>query len=118
MYIPGLFDKAGERKLFFFYSMEAPQVQKPGQVRLYRMPTGLERAGNFSQTFDVNGRLTDLPLALAAATTSSRMARRSAVISSRPRMPQDSFTVSFELLSAAVGDVRVVIAPANFSRAY
>lgn len=33
-------------------------------------------------------------------------------------LPQDSFTVSFELLSAGAGDVRVVIAPANFSRAY
>jgi len=54
--IPWL-DKSNDKKLFFFYSMEAPQVQKPGQVRLYRMPTALERAGNFSQTFDVNGRL-------------------------------------------------------------
>jgi hypothetical protein len=33
-------------------------------------------------------------------------------------LPQDSFTVSFELLSAGTVDVRVVIAPANFSRAY
>jgi hypothetical protein len=33
-------------------------------------------------------------------------------------LPQDSFTVSFELLSTGAGDVRVVIAPANFSRAY
>src|SRR5580765_4856211 len=55
--IPGLFDQSGEKKLFFFYSMEAPRVNKPGQVRLYRMPTALERAGDFSQTFDVNGRL-------------------------------------------------------------
>jgi hypothetical protein len=55
--IPGLFDQGGDKKLFFFYSIEAPQVQKPGQVRLYRMPTALERNGDFSQTFDVNGRL-------------------------------------------------------------
>src|SRR4029077_14996292 len=54
--IPGL-DKGGDKKLFFFSSMEAPQVQKPGQVRLYRMPTAAERAGDFSQTFDANGRL-------------------------------------------------------------
>jgi hypothetical protein len=33
-------------------------------------------------------------------------------------LPQDSFTVSFELLSAGADDVRVVIAPADFSRAY
>src|SRR5437867_8149054 len=29
--IPGLFDQS-DKKLFFFYSMEAPQVQKPGQL--------------------------------------------------------------------------------------
>ena len=36
---------------------KAPQVQRPGPVRLYRMPTALERQGDFSQTFDANGRL-------------------------------------------------------------
>jgi hypothetical protein len=71
--IPGPFDTGGERKLFFFYSMEAPQVQKPGQVRLYRMPTALERAGNFSQTFDANGRLMFIrdPLSTAACSVTS-----------------------------------------------
>src|SRR5260221_4815989 len=54
--IPGLGDGKNDKKLFFFYSMEAPQVQKPGQVRLYRMPTSLERRGGFSQTPDANGR--------------------------------------------------------------
>ena len=57
MVIPKLLDQEGDKKLFFFYSMEAPQVQKPGPVRLYRMPTALERRGDFSQTFDANGRL-------------------------------------------------------------
>jgi len=52
-----LVSRNSEKKLFFFYSMEAPQVNKPGQVRLYRMPTALERRGDFSQTFDSNGRL-------------------------------------------------------------
>ncbi len=55
--IPGLFDQKGDKKLFFFYSFEGPQVERPGQVRLYRMPTALERQGDFSQTFDANGRL-------------------------------------------------------------
>jgi hypothetical protein len=55
--IPGLWDQGGDNKMFFFYSMEAPQVQRPGQVRLYRMPTALERQGDFSQTYDVNGRM-------------------------------------------------------------
>jgi hypothetical protein len=55
--IPGLFDEKDNKKLFFFYSFEAPQVQKPGPIRLYRMPTALERQGDFSQTFDANGKL-------------------------------------------------------------
>src|SRR5262249_50572847 len=45
------------KRLFFFYSFEAPQVQKPGPIRLYRMPTALERQGDFSQTLDANGKL-------------------------------------------------------------
>jgi hypothetical protein len=55
--IPGLFDEKDNKKLFFFYSFEAPQVQKPGPIRLYRMPTAAERQGDFSQTFDANGKL-------------------------------------------------------------
>jgi len=70
--IPG-FGQGTDKKLFFFYSMEAPQVQKPGQVRLYRMPTALERAGDFSQTFDVNGRLMFIkdPLSTAACSVTT-----------------------------------------------
>ncbi len=66
--IPGLYDQKGDKKLFFFYSFEGPQVQRPGQVRLYRMPTALERQGDFSQTFDSNGRLINIkdPLSTAA----------------------------------------------------
>ncbi len=58
--IPGLWDQGNDKKLFFFYSFEGPQVQRPGQVRLYRMPTALERQGDFSQTFDANGRLINI----------------------------------------------------------
>jgi Carboxypeptidase regulatory-like domain/TonB-dependent Receptor Plug Domain len=57
VWIPGLYDGKDAKKLFFFYSFEAPQVQRPGPVRLYRMPTAAERQGDFSQTFDANGRL-------------------------------------------------------------
>ena len=66
--IPGLWDQGSDKKLFFFYSFEAPQVQRPGPVRLYRMPTALERQGDFSQTFDANGRLINIkdPLSSAA----------------------------------------------------
>jgi len=66
--IPGLWDQGSDKKLFFFYSFEGPQVQRPGPVRLYRMPTALERQGDFSQTFDANGRLINIkdPLSTAA----------------------------------------------------
>ncbi len=45
----------GRNKLFFFYSHEyAPRTGGNDVVR-YRMPTALERAGDFSQTTDNNG---------------------------------------------------------------
>jgi len=55
--IPGVYEQGTDKKLFFFYSYEGPHVQRPGPLRLYRMPTALERRGDFSQTFDSNGRL-------------------------------------------------------------
>jgi hypothetical protein len=55
--IPGLWDQPGDKKLFFFYSMETPQAQQPGGLRRYMMPTALERQGDFSQTVDSAGRL-------------------------------------------------------------
>jgi Carboxypeptidase regulatory-like domain len=55
--IPGLYEQGGDKKLFLFYSLEAPQVQRPGPLRLYRMPTELERRGDFSQTRNAAGQL-------------------------------------------------------------
>jgi hypothetical protein len=50
----------GNNKLFFFYSQEfAPRTSGNNVVR-YRMPTLLERAGDFSQTIDNNGSLYNL----------------------------------------------------------
>ena len=47
----------GNNKLFFFYSHEyAPRTGGNNVVR-YRMPTALERQGDFSQTYDNNGNL-------------------------------------------------------------
>ncbi len=47
----------GANKLFFFYSQEfAPRTAGNNIVR-YRMPTALERAGDFSQSTDNNGAL-------------------------------------------------------------
>ena len=48
------------RKLFFFYSMEAPIVKRPQSVQTWRMPSALERQGDFSQTFDAQGRLINI----------------------------------------------------------
>jgi hypothetical protein len=52
--IPGL-NKGTEKKLFFFYSIEAPLTERPGPLRSWRMPTAAERRGDFSQTRDLNG---------------------------------------------------------------
>jgi hypothetical protein len=40
--IPGLFNQQGEKKAFFFYSVEAPQVQRPGPVRCRPSSSGVE----------------------------------------------------------------------------
>lgn len=54
--LPGLWSPQ-EKKLFFFYSLEAPQGQRPpGPIRRYRLPTEAERNGDFSQTRDQQGR--------------------------------------------------------------
>jgi hypothetical protein len=50
--VPGL-----QRKLFFFYSLEAPIVNRPADARNWTMPTDAEMRGDFSQTLDSQGRL-------------------------------------------------------------
>ena len=52
--------KKNQNKMFFFYSMEAPLVKRPQSVQTWRMPSALEREGNFSQTFDSQGRLINI----------------------------------------------------------
>jgi hypothetical protein len=47
-------------KLFFFYSMEAPLVSRPGPLRNWTMPTEAEMRGDFSQTLDSQGRLINI----------------------------------------------------------
>lgn len=44
-------------KLFFFYSFENWDTLNPQPVRLVSVPTDLERAGDFSQSRDLNGNL-------------------------------------------------------------
>jgi hypothetical protein len=48
------------KKLFFFYSMEAPLTSRPGPLRNWTMPTDREMQGDFSQTLDAQGRLINI----------------------------------------------------------
>jgi len=54
LYIPGKFN-ADKRKLFFFWSQEFQRRTDPVSERLSRVPTALERQGDFSQSVDNNG---------------------------------------------------------------
>ncbi len=47
----------GGDKMFFFYSYDNNQIKEPVNLERWTMPTLLERAGNFSQSNDLNGRL-------------------------------------------------------------
>ncbi len=49
-----------DKKLFFFYSMEAPLVSRPGPLRNWTMPTDAEMGGDFSQTLDSQNRLINI----------------------------------------------------------
>jgi Carboxypeptidase regulatory-like domain len=50
----------GTNKLFFFYSQEFSPRTAGNDVQRFRVPTALERAGDFSQTLDQNGTLYNL----------------------------------------------------------
>ena len=49
---PGTGFNKGRNKLFFFWSQDLLSRTDPGTLNQRRMPTALERAGDFSQTFD------------------------------------------------------------------
>ena len=56
MLIPGSDFNKGRNKLFFFFSQDILQRTDPGGLNERRMPTALERKGDFSQTVDTSGR--------------------------------------------------------------
>ncbi len=56
IYIPNKFNTEKD-KLFFFFSQEIIRTESPQGLRQVTMPTELERAGNFTQTLDLNGAL-------------------------------------------------------------
>ena len=55
--IPGASFNRNRDKLFFFFSQDLLPRNDPGTLQLSTMPTELERRGDFSQTFDSQGRL-------------------------------------------------------------
>ncbi len=54
VFIPGVFNE-DKKKLFFFFSEERQRRQDPVSERQARVPTALERAGDFSKSVDNNG---------------------------------------------------------------
>ena len=54
--IPGSDFNKSRNKLFFFFSQDILQRTDPGGLNERRMPTALERQGDFSQTVDTSGR--------------------------------------------------------------
>ena len=53
--IPGTDFNKNREKLFFFFNQEWWPLEVPQAIRQVTVPTALERAGNFSNTTDVNG---------------------------------------------------------------
>jgi len=56
IYVPGKFNPKKER-LFGFYCLEQWGIKYPGSLQQVTTPTALERAGDFSQTLDLNDKL-------------------------------------------------------------
>ncbi len=56
IYIPGKFNR-DRNKLFVFFSEEELREMRPQPIRQVTMPTQLERAGNFTDSRDLNGAL-------------------------------------------------------------
>lgn len=56
LYIPGKFNR-NRNWLFGFFSLEDWKIKDPRGLQQVTTPTALERAGDFSQTLDVSGRL-------------------------------------------------------------
>lgn len=58
--VPGVGFNRGRNKLFFFFSQDYLARTDPGTLTQRRMPTALERQGNFSQTVDNQNRLVNI----------------------------------------------------------
>lgn len=69
--IPGTNFNKNRNKLFFFWSQDILSRTDPGNLNQRRMPTTLERQGNFSETFDAQNRLVFIRDPLLAGTCNS-----------------------------------------------
>ncbi|MEP6914328.1 MAG: carboxypeptidase regulatory-like domain-containing protein [Acidobacteriota bacterium] len=71
--VPGTGFNKGRNKLFFFFSQDLVQRTDPGSLLQRRVPTALERQGDFSQTFDAAGKLVNIrdPLLAGACSTTT-----------------------------------------------
>ncbi len=58
--LPGTDFNRGRNKLFFFFSQDVLARTDPGNLNQRRVPTELERRGDFSQTLDSQGRLLNI----------------------------------------------------------
>jgi hypothetical protein len=69
--LPGTNFNRNRDKLFFFWSQDLLGRTDPGNLNQRRVPTALERKGDFSQTFDSQGRLVFIRDPLLTGTCSS-----------------------------------------------
>ena len=76
--VPGTSFNSGRNRLFFFWSQDILKRTDPGVLTQRRMPTALERAGDFSQTFDTQGRLINIRDPLLSGNCSTTGARGTA----------------------------------------
>ncbi len=60
MLVPGTSFNSGRNRLFFFWSQDLLDRTDPGVLTQRRMPTLLERNGDFSQTFNTQGQLINI----------------------------------------------------------
>jgi len=58
--VPGTSFNSGRNRLFFFWSQDLLKRTDPGAFIQRRMPTAKERVGDFSETYDAQGRLINI----------------------------------------------------------
>ncbi len=99
-----------DKNLFFFYSMEAPLVSRPGPARNWTMPTDRERRGDFSQTLDAQGRLINIRDPLASGTCNA--------VSGGTACFPDNIVPTSRINSSGLSLLNMLPMPTNFDRTF